>query len=239
LHSVRELERETPVVAAMQDTQPSEKAVTLVELVQRARNSTAQERTWLATLVNQRLKKIGALPEPEKLVEFLLEQLEEGSLMELRDKQGWTCHAAAVEAVIEMGYPHALALQPDDVEFLNAEKLKRPTRLWPLTIAAGLGLTASVALALLGVASARRTGVDVATAGLSAAGFLGLLLSHPRSTARRMLELGGALGSAVLSAAALFGGPSLFHSVDAMLALAVASFSSVVLSFIEGRLQPR
>jgi hypothetical protein len=226
-------------VAAVQETQPSEKAVTLVELVQRARNSTAQEQIWLATLVNQRLKKIAALPEPEKLVEFLLEQLEERSLMELRDKQGWTCHAAAVEAIIEMGYPHALALEPQDVEFLNAEKLKRPTRLWPLTIASGLGLTASVALGLLGVASTRRTGVDVAAAGLSAAGFLGLMLSHPRSGARRLLELGGLLGSGLLATAALVGGTSLFHSVDAMLALAVASFSSVVLSFIEGRLQPR
>jgi hypothetical protein len=235
---VRELERETAPLAT-QETQPSEKAVTLIELVQRARNSTGQEQLWLATLVNQRLKKIGALPEPEKLVTFLLEQLDDQSFAGLKDKKGWPCRAAAVEAVIELGYPHALQLDPEDVEYLTQERLSRPTRLWPLTIASGLGLTGSVALGLLGVASTRSSGVDIVTAGITATGFLGLLFSHPRSAARRVLEVAGLAGSVLLGVSALIGGRALFHSPDAMVALGLASLSSVVLSFIESKLQPQ
>jgi hypothetical protein len=235
---VRELERETGPLAA-QETQPSEKAVTLVELVGRARSATGQEQVWLATLVNQRLKKVVGLPEPEQLVTFLLEQLDDQSFAGLRDKKGWPCRAAAVEAVIELGYPHALQLDPDDVEYLAQEKLSRPSRLWPLTISAGLGLTGSVALGLLGLASTRSSGVDIVSAGISATGFVGLLFTHPRSVGRRVLEVAGLAGSALLSATALFGGSSLFHSPDAMLALSLAAFSSVVLSFIEGQLQPK
>jgi hypothetical protein len=236
---VQQPERQTSPLAVLQETKPSEKAVTLIELVQRARNSAGQEQVWLATLVNQRLKKIAALPEPETVTAWLLEQLEEEGLSGLTDKRGWPVRAAVVEAIIEFGYPFALELRPEDVEFLTEEKKKRPTRLWPLTIASGLGLTASVALGLLGVASTRTTGVDVVTAGLTATGFLGLLLTHPRGGARRALEVGGLLGSVLLGGSALVGGTALFHSVDAMLALALASFSSVVLSFIEGQLQPK
>lgn len=235
---MRELERETGPLE-VQETQPSEKAVTLIELVERTRKSSGQEQVWLATLVNQRLKKLSSLPEPENLLAFLLDQLEDKTLVGLRDKKGWPLHAAVVEAVIELGYPHALQLHPDDIEYLAKEKLSRPTRLWPLTIAAGLGLTGSVALGLLGLASTRSSGVDIVSAGIAATGFVGLLFTHPRSTARRVLEVVGLSGSALLSSVALFGGNGLFHSPDAMLALSLAAFSSVVLSFIEGQLQPR
>lgn len=235
---MQQLERETaPLAVQDRDTTPSEKGVTLIELVQRARNSEGQEQLWLATLVNQRLKKVKALPDPEQLVTFLLERLDDDSFAGLRDKKGWPCRAAAVEAVIEMGYPHALQLRPKDVEYLAQEKLARPTRLWPLTIAAGLGLTGSVALGLLGLVSTRAGGVDVVSAGIAATGFVGLLFTHPRSTVRRVLELGGLFGSGLLGFAALLGGTHLFYSPDSMMALSLAAFSSVVLSYIEGQLQ--
>lgn len=235
---MQQLERETAPLAVQEtDTTPSEKGVTLIELVQRARNSEGQEQVWLATLVNQRLKKIAALPDTESLVGFLLERLDDDSFAGLRDKKGWPCRAAVVEAVIELGYPHALQLRPKDVEYLAEQKLARPTRLWPLTIAAGLGLTGAVALGLLGMVSDRARGFDVVSAGVAATGFVGLLFTHPRSTARRVLEVSGLFGSGLLGFMALMGGTRLFSSPDSMLALSLAAFSSVVLSFIEGQLQ--
>jgi hypothetical protein len=89
------------------------------------------------------------------------------------------------------------------------------------------------------MASTRGSGVDIVTAGIAGSGFLGLLFSHPRSGFRRVLEVAGVLGSGLLAAIAVASEGRLFHSPDAMTALALAGFSSVVLSFIEGKLQPR
>lgn len=231
---MREAQRERLPLAAG-ETKPSDKGVTLMELVQRARNSAGQEQVWLATLINQRLKKVTELPEREVLATFLLEQLDDMSFAGLKDKKHWPCRAAAVEAVIELGYPHALQLEPADVEYLAAEKAKRPTALAPMRIAAGLGIAAAL---FFGVPALGRSSFEAAAAGAVAAGNLGLLLSHPSRWLRRGLEVAGLLGSGLLSLWVFIFGHS-FASPDAMLAMALMTASTSVLSFIEWRLQPR
>jgi len=58
--------------------------------------------------------------------DLLLRLLEEGKLQGLEDSRGRTARAAAVEALLGMGYPYALELAPEDLEHLRAETRRLP-----------------------------------------------------------------------------------------------------------------
>ena len=237
---MRQLERESgPPVGP--DAKPGENPVTLIELVHRARNSEGQERVWLATLVNQRLARLKRLPDAEQLVTFFLEQLDDAEFGRLTDKHGWPCRAAVVEAIIELGYPHALQLDPDDVEYFTQSKLSRPRRLVParLSAALGVGLGLGLFIAALTAVVGRRMGFQVGLSGtLVVLANAGLFFSHPAGTPRRVFE--------VVCALVLLGllWPLVVHGLLTdwavpMLAGTAATLSSAVLSMAERRLQPR
>ncbi len=98
--------------------------VTLAELVQRARNSSDEERRWLSGLVLEALEKIpeAASPERDRLVQQLLTFLDDEALHGLVAPNGVACRAAAIDAVLRVGYPWALQLEPEDVEFFRTQK---------------------------------------------------------------------------------------------------------------------
>lgn len=74
------------------------------------------------------------------LADFLLGALASGQLGGLRDTSGRTSRAIAAAALLELGYPYALELAPEDLEHLRAEERPR-------------GRTTTLALVLVGVAT--------------------------------------------------------------------------------------
>ena len=66
--------------------------------------------------------------EREARAQFLLERLDDEAFHDLYDSDGVSCRAVAVEAVLALGFPWALHLEPDDLDYLRTVK---PTRLAP------------------------------------------------------------------------------------------------------------
>ncbi len=93
--------------------------ITLSELIQRARNASGEERAWLCTLVNRALAALSAAPDKDRQAALLLEMLDDEALHGLEDERKVPCRAVAVEALLTIGYPWALQLEPEDVQFLR------------------------------------------------------------------------------------------------------------------------
>ncbi|MBS1150000.1 MAG: hypothetical protein H6Q89_1698 [Myxococcaceae bacterium] len=108
---VHSLEHPTPVKAAG--------GIGLSELIQRARNASGEERAWLCTLINRSLAAISVAPDKDRQAALLLEMLDDEALHALEDELRVPCRAVAVEALLTIGYPWALQLEPEDVQFLR------------------------------------------------------------------------------------------------------------------------
>lgn|GEM_PF-2625483 len=89
------------------------------ELIQRARNAVGEERAWLCTLVNRALSALPAASDKDKQAPVLLQMLDDEALHDMEDDKKVPCRAVAVEALLSIGYPWALQLDPDDVQFLR------------------------------------------------------------------------------------------------------------------------
>ena len=99
-----------------------------LETLQRARNADGDERLELATKLNELMRGAPAETEREARAQFLLERLDDEAFHDLYDSDGVSCRAVAVEAVLALGFPWALHLEPDDLDYLRTVK---PTRLAP------------------------------------------------------------------------------------------------------------
>lgn len=99
-----------------------------LETLQRARNSEGDERLQLAGRLNQLLRRPPSEAERELWAQFLLERLDDEAFHDLYDTDGVSCRAVAVEALLGLGFPWALHLEPDDLEYLRTVK---PSRLAP------------------------------------------------------------------------------------------------------------
>src|SRR5579859_1740818 len=84
--------------------------VTLSELLLRAREAADDERKEWAAMLNEMLEKLATLaaPERDRQVALVLELLEKEQLSDLTAPSGVQCRAAAIEAVLRVGYPWAL-----------------------------------------------------------------------------------------------------------------------------------
>lgn len=99
-----------------------------LETLQRARNSEGDDRLELATELNRLLRRGPPEGERELWAQFVLERLDDEAFHDLYDSEGISCRAIAVEAVLSLGFPHALHLEPDDLEYLRTVK---PSRIAP------------------------------------------------------------------------------------------------------------
>lgn len=93
--------------------------ISLSELIQRARNASGEERAWLCTLINRALGALSTAQDKDRQAALLLEMLDDEALHELEDERRVPCRAVAVEALLTIGYPWALQLEPEDVQFLR------------------------------------------------------------------------------------------------------------------------
>ena len=99
-----------------------------LETLQRARNADGDERLELAGRLNAQLRRHPSEAEREQWAQFLLERLDDEAFHDLYDSDGVSCRAVAVEAVLALGFPFALHLEPDDLEYLRTV---RPSRIAP------------------------------------------------------------------------------------------------------------
>ncbi len=129
-----------------------EAGITLTELIQRARNASGEEQAWLCTLLNRSLGALSVAPDKDRQAELLLQMLDDEALHDLEDERRVACRAVAVEALLSIGYPWALQLEPDDVQFLRAHPLKGTSALPLARIFSGLAGTSAVAMLGWGVA---------------------------------------------------------------------------------------
>jgi hypothetical protein len=97
-----------------------------LDALQRARNSEGDERLELAGRLNALLRRRASDAEREEWAQFLLEKLDDEAFHDLYDSDGVSCRAVAVDAVLSLGFPWALHLEPDDLEYLRTV---RPSRL--------------------------------------------------------------------------------------------------------------
>lgn len=97
------------------------------------RERSAHLRAWRARL---RTPPVGP-GSRQALAHWLMELLQEGTLEALVGEERWTARAMAAEALLSLGYPHALEIHPDDLEHLRAVQALRP---------GGSGLLATIAL---------------------------------------------------------------------------------------------
>ncbi len=90
-----------------------------LEVLQRARNSEGDERLQLAGKLNALMRKPPPETEREAWAQFLIEKLDDEAFHELYDAEGVSCRAVAVEAVLALGFPYALHVEPADLEYLR------------------------------------------------------------------------------------------------------------------------
>ena len=234
-------ERSAPGRPVEEAEAPAREPVTLSELVQRARNSSDEEKRWLAGLVLQALEKVPDIPMPERdrQVTLLLEFLDDEALHGMVAPNGVECRAAAVEAVLRVGYPWALQLEPDDMEFFRTQRpafeLRAPV------VKAGAGLAGGSSLMILAASLAHgpslgvwladrlRDPIDVATlSGLFLAiGGTAPLLASPMGTTPNRWGRWLMCGSSIALAAAaiadgLSSGLTYMHSVFLVPAIGAA-----------------
>jgi hypothetical protein len=159
----------------------------LSELIQRSRNATGAERAKLCTRVNR--AALSSADDKERRAALLLEMLDDEALHELEDEHGVHCRAVAVEAVLAIGYPWALQLDPDDVQFLREHPIvsrrKQPPAPRVVGGIAGLWAAAMVLKSPLSSGLLSTRGVDV---GLAAALALIVLSAIPVMLGRPWLS---------------------------------------------------
>jgi hypothetical protein len=120
----------------------------LAGLLARAAGAEGEGRRAAAGELNAALDRAGRHPS-RGLADLLLRWLDQGDLDGLEDAEGRSCRAAAVEALLSMGYPFALEVRPEDLEHLRERA------------AAGGSMSSSVAALLLVAITSGFAGAEV------------------------------------------------------------------------------
>ncbi len=116
----------------------------LHRLVEEAQGSAPESRKAWAVRINQSFRAMAHSGVPREAADFITRELEQNRLANLVDPEGLTCRAAAVEALLDLGYPYALEVAPEDLEHLRQVRRGAVVGRWAWLI---LGL---VGLGLLG-----------------------------------------------------------------------------------------
>jgi hypothetical protein len=127
---------EGPVGASLASWEPpvlsgaGQPPLPLSALVEEAQRASGLEREALAAQVNQQLEALGLASGAREAADLLQQLLEGGRLTALRDAEGRSCRARAVEALLALGYPYALEVRPEDLEHLRQAHQPRAASPW-------------------------------------------------------------------------------------------------------------
>lgn len=106
-------------------TPPLDLPLPVLVLSEQARRVPEAERPLVAARLNLQLSRMARTGGDRLVADTFLRLLESGRLTGLVDAKGRTCRAAAVEALLSLGFPYALEVLPEDLEHLRAN-----TRQW-------------------------------------------------------------------------------------------------------------
>ncbi|MCP3102002.1 hypothetical protein LZ198_24350 [Myxococcus sp. K15C18031901] len=90
--------------------------------VEQALRAPEPERAEAATRLNEVLARMATGDGGRQVADTLHQLLGGGRLEGLVDAQGRSCRAVAVEALLCLGFPYALEVEPDDLKHLRANK---------------------------------------------------------------------------------------------------------------------
>jgi hypothetical protein len=115
-------ERPADPIIAIDDSPSTLSSAQVLETLQLARNSEGEGRLRLAGVLNDLLRRGPSEGDREAFAQQIIEKLDDEAFHELYDAEGISCRAVAVEALLALGFPHALNLWPDDLEYYRALK---------------------------------------------------------------------------------------------------------------------
>jgi hypothetical protein len=119
------------------------------------------------------------------VADLLLRWLDQGALSDLQDGEGQTARAAATAAVLSMGYPYALEINPNDLDHLRSHSAPGARRGGPLAAFLMVTVTSGFALLPAFAPGAHAPASGFVLLGAMFGSALGLLLSRPRGPWRR------------------------------------------------------
>lgn len=96
----------------------------LLELLPQLTSAEPEEREELAERINHWLTALAKL-EGGRAAELIDRLLDESAFADLRDSNGISCRARAVELLLALGFPHALTVSPEDLAVFRAEEKRR------------------------------------------------------------------------------------------------------------------
>lgn len=102
-------------------TPPLDLPLPLRVLTEQARRVPEAERSELALRLNTLLAQMAEGGGDRQVADTFHRLLDSEKLEGLVDTQGRSCRAAAVEALLSLGFPYALEVRPEDLEHLRAE----------------------------------------------------------------------------------------------------------------------
>ncbi|MCE9669447.1 hypothetical protein LY474_16675 [Myxococcus stipitatus] len=117
-----------PSVALSRPTPPLEMPLPVLVRVQQALHAPEAERPEAATQLNEALARMAEGGGGREVADTLQRLLASGQLTGLVDAQGRSCRAVAVEALLSLGFPYALEVDPDDLKHLRANVGLTPAR---------------------------------------------------------------------------------------------------------------
>jgi hypothetical protein len=115
-------EQSAQPLATVEQAPLAASAARLNAALERARSGEGDARLKLAGELNVLLRRQVAVEEREPVAHFVIEKLDDEAFHDLYDAEGASCRATAVEAVLALGFPFALHLWPEDLEYLRATK---------------------------------------------------------------------------------------------------------------------
>lgn len=134
--------REAPTEAA---GNPGEWPFPVLQLVREARTTPEEpRRREVAGRLNRLLDEMAREGGSRQVADVFHGLLEGGALEGLVDARGRTCHAAAVEGLLSLGFPYALEVRPEDLEALHGGAGGAPGKDWRVELPSLLVLLTGV-----------------------------------------------------------------------------------------------
>ncbi|MFY1824709.1 hypothetical protein ACN47A_02225 [Myxococcus fulvus] len=107
-------------------TPPVELPLPVLVRVEQAVAASDAERPEAAARLNEVLAQLAQGGGERQVADTLHRLLDSGRLEGLVDARGRSCRAVAVEALLSLGFPYALEVQPEDLKHLRSNNASRP-----------------------------------------------------------------------------------------------------------------
>jgi hypothetical protein len=207
---------QSPAAIALPEAPTGPALAEAESLVRQIRARASEDPPPLVDRLHRCLIDMPAQGGPRAAADFLVRQLEGGTFAELEDQRGRSTRAAAVRALLALGYPYALEVSPEDLGYLRAEDKRRRSWTEP---AAGAVVVAGAAAGAL-VAAIHPPLVAPAAVPLALGSVLGGLIAAFNRSGTRGRALGmGLLATVMVGGVVLAAAGGIFEAITALASL--------------------